>query len=456
MGAVVLGRMYRVPAARLPAGWEKREWAALTRVTPYSPPGYGPPPASFRLGHVDAAGDWRIPKFLGLSLFGPPDRDVRSLGLPMHERCIFTGCMQTGVRDQVAAHCASLGSLRACGGALLVLPCGFGKTVVSIAVAASLGRKTLVLVHTGQLFAQWPERIAEFAPGARVGGVREGRCDVEERDFVIAMIQTLQSRRFPPEFYAQFGTTIVDEAHHTAARTFCATMEEVSSRFILGLTATPERADRLSHIVNWELGPEAFRARRPADAAVRVRTVVYRGGAREVVMQRNGNVCMSSMYNKLAEEKARTAFIVRLIENILQSEPRRQLLVLTHRVAHVEELRSALQSALQSDGCGSVACLRTGLKGAEREAAMCAQGIVSTYQLCSEGMDIPSRNTLVLATPKSRVEQTVGRIQRSTSHREGECTPLVLDVVDPFSVFAGMARARARHYADMGYTVVTQ
>ena len=445
--------MYRVPAARLPKGWETREWAALTRVTPFSPPGYGPPPASFKLGHVDAAGDWRIPKFLGLSLFGPPDRDVRSLGLPMHGSCIFTGSMQTGVRDQVAAHCASLGSLRACGGALLVLPCGFGKTVVSIAVAASLGRKTLVLVHTGQLFAQWPERIAEFTPGARVGGVREGRCDVAEKDFVIAMIQTLQSRHFPPEFYNEFGTTIVDEAHHTAARTFCASMDEVSSRFILGLTATPERADRLSHIVNWELGPEAFRARRPADAAVCIQTVVYRGGAREVVMQRNGKVCMSSMYNKLAEEKERTAFIVRLIEPILQSEPRRQLLVLTHRVAHVQELRSALEAELRDE---SVACLRTGLKGAEREAAMRARVIVSTYQLCSEGMDIPSRNTLVLATPKSKVEQTVGRIQRSTAHREGECTPLVVDVVDPFSIFAGMARARARHYEDMGYTVVKQ
>ena len=150
------------------------------------------------------------------------------------------------------------------------------------------------------------------------------------------------------------------------------------------------------------------------------------------------------------EETPRTEFIVRLVMEVLR-DPQRNVLVLTHRVAHVDELCAALVSE-------EVAALRTGMKPEERTTVMSARVIVATYQLCSEGMDIPSRNCIVLATPKKKVEQTVGRIQRTTPSMTSATTlpPLVIDVVDYFSVFAGMDNARLRHYTDMGYTIVKE
>lgn len=70
----------------------------------------------------------------------------------------------------------------------------------------------------------------------------------------------------------------------------------------------------------------------------------------------------------------------------------------------------------------------------------------------SEGMDIPALNTLVLASPISSVEQSVGRVQRQKPE-EREYTPLVMDVWDQFSLFKAQGFKRQQFYKKKGYNV---
>ena len=52
------------------------------------------------------------------------------------------------------------------GHGVLSLPCGFGKTTVSLAIACKLGYRTMIVVHKEFLANQWKERIQQFCPGA--------------------------------------------------------------------------------------------------------------------------------------------------------------------------------------------------------------------------------------------------------------------------------------------------
>ena len=70
--------------------------------------------------------------------------------------------------------------------------------------------------------------------------------------------------------------------------------------------------------------------------------------------------------------------------------------------------------------------------------------------IAREGLDIPRIDTLMFASPMSDILQAVGRILRV--HPE-KCTPLVIDIVDNFSLFKGMHWKRNRYYRSEGYEV---
>jgi superfamily II DNA or RNA helicase len=92
-----------------------------------------------------------------------------------------------------------------------------------------------------------------------------------------------------------------------------------------------------------------------------------------------------------------------------------------------------------------------GLSDSQREEAAKAQYIGATFKMAEEGLDIPSLDTLILATPKSDVEQAVGRIQRPCA---GKKNPVVLDVVDVgYSIAIAMHQNRRKVYSRIGAKV---
>ena len=127
-----------------------------------------------------------------------------------------------------------------------------------------------------------------------------------------------------------------------------------------------------------------------------------------------------------------------IIDNIiLLLKENRKSLVLSERRDQCELFNKVLKDFGISSGL-----YLGGMKTNDRDISTGCQVIIGTYQASGEGFDVPELDTLVLATPKSDVEQAVGRILRQTNKNE----PIVIDIVDSFSIFKGQYYKRRKFY----------
>jgi hypothetical protein len=92
------------------------------------------------------------------------------------------------------------------------------------------------------------------------------------------------------------------------------------------------------------------------------------------------------------------------------------------------------------------------MKKAQRDEATKAQIIVATYGMAYEALDIPRLDTLVMLTPRSEIEQPCGRIMRPHPSKK---TPLIIDLVDPFSLFRGFSFKHFSYFRELGYAIST-
>ncbi|CAN0415936.1 unnamed protein product, partial [Phaeothamnion confervicola] len=151
-------------------------------------------------------------------------------------------------------------------GATLSLYCGGGKTTCSLYISSIIAKKTLILVHTSALAAQWKDRIEQFVEGASVGSIRGGICDVASRTHCVALMQTIYRRTgeksLPQDLLNSFGLLIVDEAHHVPAQRLSTCIALVGCKRRLGLSATLERKDGATGFTFYALGPVCHELRR--------------------------------------------------------------------------------------------------------------------------------------------------------------------------------------------------
>lgn len=438
-----VGRGYRVPIASL--GWETQAIVSELRLQPRSS-GYTSVPVEPVECAVECGDVLDVPRFWGVERWGLPAGHELADGEPMSADCAFAGTLQDEPRrPQLSARDACLESMReGLGGGLLVLPCGYGKTVVSLAIAAAHGRRTIVVVGKEFLMGQWREAIERFIPGARVGTIQQDRVVVDGCDVVMAMLQSLSQRAYDPAVLGTFGLAIFDEAHHVAARCFNRAVRSLPARCVLGLSATPNRRDGLGPLLEWSLGPVLFRAVRPPED-VMVVALRYVGGAERMRLGRDGKPIMGRMQTELADDPRRNRLIAAEVAAAFALG--RHTIVLSERLAQLQQLRLLLGSmgvpaAQIGDYVGAT-------KQADRDRSATRDVILSTYSMAREGLDIPRLDTLVMASPVVSVEQAVGRIQRPGQDKQ---TPLVIDVRDPFGPFVGMAAYRSRFYKANSFT----
>ena len=78
--------------------------------------------------------------------------------------------------------------------------------------------------------------------------------------------------------------------------------------------------------------------------------------------------------------------------------------------------------------------------------------LLATYSMASEGMDIPKLDTVILSSPKSDVEQSVGRVFRKKAC-DRSFHPLIIDIQDQFSMFEKQCSKRVSFYHKMNFTI---
>ena len=194
---------------------------------------------------------------------------------------------------------------------MLVLPCGFGKTVVALSLVAKIAKKTIVVINKDFLLEQWRERINSFIPDCKVGIIKGRKAEIEGVDIVLATVQTVASR--PPMGLEKFGFMIIDEAHHMAARFFSKLFSKVPCRHVLGLTATPERKDGCTRLLHLYMGDISFEKGVSCSSTVTARILSYTSRSGMDLLDREGNPLYSLMKSRLVEDQTRNKHIVNVI-----------------------------------------------------------------------------------------------------------------------------------------------
>lgn len=416
---------YRVPKKSLP---NEQHIRSLLSVKPYIPSVFVKPQYVQRFDIYRESADYLyVPKHFGIEKFGPYGSSTRDVSPTEEKYWKFAGSIRPAQEPVVNSFLKPEPH-----DGILSLQTGGGKTVCALYIASQLRLPTIVLVHNTFLRDQWIERIQAFLPQARIGSVQGETLDIENKDIVVGMLQTISMKEHPPQTFARFGLVIVDECHHIASEAFSQAVPKLTSKYMLGLSATPERKDRLMHVIHWFLGPLLYQSNvaDKVDELVNVEVYEFEGDEKhnEVIYNNSGVMFSSLMVNKVAENPERNKMLVSILEDIFDDEDR-QILVLSDRVEHVKTLFEMLPETLKNEA----GILARGMKPAVRDEFCKSKRIlIATYQLCKEGFDVPSLNTLLIATPRPDVDQIVGRILRIEKTKR-TTHPLILDVVDvPF------------------------
>lgn len=387
-----------------------------------------------------------VPKHYGIETFGQPSVSYRDVPKTEDKYWDFSGSIRAAQEPVVNSFL-----LPTPRDGVISLQTGGGKTVCALYIASQLKLPTLVLVHSGFLKDQWVERIQAFLPKARVGTIQGEILDIKNKDIVVGMLQTISMKEFPPKTFSGFGLVIVDECHHIASETFVQAIPKLTSKHMLGLSATPERKDRLMHVINWCLGPMLYQSNsaEKVDSGVKVEVLEFETDDAEfnrIIKNQAGVMFTSLMVNKVTEFEPRNKMLVELLKDLFE-DPTRQILVLSDRVEHTKKLFELLPAEIQVH----TGILARGMKPAVRtEFCESKRILISTYQLVKEGFDVASLNTLVMSTPRPDIEQIVGRILRVEKTKR-TVTPLILDIVD--STFRRQFQERLKLYRDRSYAV---
>ena len=373
--------------------------------------------------------------------------DERVTGTPLDVR--FRGNL-TAVQESAAR------ALLAHDTGVFVAPPGVGKTVIGTYLVASRACSTLVLVHRQPLLDQWLAQLALFLgvdpkEVGQISGAKRrptGRLDV-------AMIQSLVRKDSVADLVAGYGQVIVDECHHLAAVQFERVLREVKARYVVGLTATPQRRDGHQPITEMQLGPVRFRVSAKSHASARsfehrllVRETAFRASAR------GERIGIQDLYAALARDEARNALILNDVVRAL--EEGRSPILLTERKEHLAYFAKRLERVARH-----LVVLQGGM-GAKADRAVRAQLeaippneerlLLATGRYIGEGFDDARLDTLFLALPvswKGTLVQYTGRLHRL---HPGKREVRVFDYVDrDVPMLLRMFEKRLRGYRAIGY-----
>ena len=169
--------------------------------------------------------------------------------------------------------------------------------------------KTVVLVHKQFLLNQWEERIGMFLPEARIGKVQGKIRDVENKDIILAMLQTVAMKDCS-DLFEGCGQLIVDECHHIAAKVFCGALFKIPVKFTLGLSATPDRKDGLEYVIHWFLGPTVLTMENVSENNVDVIIHDFDMDYPDEVYNKMGKLALPTMITQLSAMDERNHKIV--------------------------------------------------------------------------------------------------------------------------------------------------
>ncbi len=496
----------------------------------------------------ESGAKYYVPRYYGEEAFGPPQEIKIPEGLDIAVE--YAGKLRDYQAPVVKKYLDYVLAQKSASG-LLELPCAWGKTSGSLYILSQIKKKTLVIVHKEFLMNQWVERIQQFIPGARIGRIQGQVIDIEDKDIVLCMLQSLVLKDYPDSTFETFGFTILDEVHHISSQSFSNALFKIVTKYMLGLSATMERKDGTTDVFKMFLGQVIHKAvRNTEENVVTIKCLQYKSDDpvfNEVILDYKGNPQSASMISKLCETGHRTDFIIKMLIDYLLKDgvtwetytankkamdaqvpacgacgsannylvrntccdqvkyclPCMEAIVETAKTTVVETVNKKTGKITTSKKrpkcplCERVLAFQQnyienphlkplehvhvimlahnlnvldyiyrklvcknlapvgyyvgGMSEAELKASEKCQVLCGSYTMCAEGLDIPTLTTEFFITPKTDIEQCVGRILRA---KHPITPPVVFDIVDQHDNFVSQFRKRKTFYKKNGYRMI--
>jgi superfamily II DNA or RNA helicase len=397
-----------------------------------------------------------VPRFWGIQIFGNPKVIKINYGKSINLN--FKGCLRKEPVDQEEIVKSYLNHINfdtnlehnASGSALIDLKCGGGKTVIGLYICSVIKKKTIIFVHKTFLKNQWIERITQYLPNAKIGSIQGQVIDIEDKDIVIAMIQSISMKSYPESLFDEFGLSIYDECHHISSEIFSNCLRKCTTLYGLGLSATMERKDGLTHVFKMYLGDVCYKNKAiQTRDNVLVKAIDYKvlddDEYNEVLYDYRGNVKHTTMISKVASYEYRSNFILSIIYNEFKVNPNQQIILLSQ----TKNMLNYLYKLITNSNILSSGYYIGGMKEADLKLSEKKQVILATYAMAAEALDIPTLTTLVLATSKSDIVQAVGRILRMKHNN-----PLIIDIIDQHECFISQFNKRKAFYNEKNYKII--
>lgn len=332
------------------------------------------------------------------------------------------------------------------GDKILCLACGIGKSPCALSAAHKMDKfPVLVVVHTTALLHQWVDRIKEFYVLDHVPIIQGDKgADALKYPISVAMLQTLVSRTYDPEFYEYWNLVIYDELHKLGAYTF----SQVCWQFPgdrWGLSATPKRYDGMEQVFHLHMGGISYQYLEqelvPQVSMIDLNTELF--GSYYLW---NGKPNIPRIITDLAENDYRNGSIISFLETAASYG--RKILVLGERLNQLYYLHE------NSHGIKSKSLCVGAVKPEERKIALTKDVIFASQQIAKEGLDKPDLDTLAILIPfgnEGRLQQSSGRILRD---HKGKKSPRILVFYDSsIQIMLAFQRKMKRWFIHNGYTV---
>jgi superfamily II DNA or RNA helicase len=398
-----------------------------------------------------------IPKVYALQKYGPTKELVNYIGTKWDNDLEFNGELRDYQKDACDVLLKSLFGPTNSG--ILSLGTGFGKTYCCLYVLSQLKGKTLVIVNKISLMKQWESEISKCLPHSTIGFIQgQKKIDIAGKHIVIAMLQSLAKIDYPDECFQDFNVCVIDEIHNISSPIFSKVLMKTSSKYTIGLSATPTRSDGCEYVFKWFIGDIVYQSKNSSRQGLSplIHTVKIKSSDYKEILNNQNKLMFTSMVTNLVNIEKRNKLIIELVKHLVHSDDRR-ILVLSDRREHVKNLKSIIDNDATITFTSGIFIGQMKIEDLERSKS--CQVIFATYSSFGEGVNEKDLNTLIMTTPKKfighltnktkqesgKLEQYIGRIFRK-SHTI--TSPLIIDLQDEFSVYRAQTKQRMVFYKE--------
>lgn len=291
---------------------------------------------------------------------------------------------------------------------------GWGKTFTALHIAHKWAQKTLVVTHTTALRDQWCEEI-ETLFGISPGIIGSGTFDIEDHYIVVGNVQSIV--KYLDKINKEFGTIILDEAHHCPATTFSTTIDTFHSRYRLALSGTMTRKDGKHVIFKDYFGEKVYKP--PQSNTLDPQIHLIKSG-----ITLNPSVSWVDKINQLTQDENYRKFVSGIAKYHINAG--HSVLIVADRVEFLEKVKEYVgKTCVLVTGDTSTEERQEAKEQILNKTKMCIAG---SRQIFSEGISINILSCVILAVPMSNdslLEQIIGRVMREHPNK---LNPIVVDI----------------------------